>query len=48
MQIKNKSRLVRDRLVHALRRELMGPSEPDEIIKEFPTTRYVAGRLAPA
>ena len=26
----------------------MGPSRPDEVIKEFPTTRYVAGRLAPA
>jgi len=44
----NAARLVRDRLVLALRRELMGPSEPDEVIKEYPTTRYIAGRLAPA
>ncbi|EMD9442888.1 helicase [Burkholderia cepacia] len=48
MSASNKSRLVRDRLVSALRRELMGPSEPDEVITEFPTTRYLAGRLAPA
>jgi helicase-like protein len=26
----------------------MGPSAADEAIKEFPTTRYVVGRLAPA
>ena len=40
--------LARDRLADALRRELMGPSEPNEVIKEFPTTRYIVGRLAPA
>ena len=44
----NKSRLVRNRLLLALRRELMGPSEPDEVIREFPTRRYIVGRLAPA
>ncbi len=32
----------------ALRVELMGPSEPGESFKEFPTSRYVVGRLAPA
>jgi len=26
----------------------MGPTEPDEALKEYPTTRYVIGRLAPA
>jgi hypothetical protein len=33
-----------------LRRELLGPSEPTEVLpsSEFPTTRYIAGRLAPA
>jgi helicase-like protein len=44
----NKSRLVRDRLADALRRELMGPGEPQEAIREFPTNRYIVGRLAPA
>jgi hypothetical protein len=44
----NKSSIVRDRLVQALRTELMGPSEPEEIIKEYPTARYTVGRLAPA
>src|SRR5690606_13392530 len=42
------SRMTRDRLVEALRRELMGPSAPDEIINEYPTSRYLVGRLAPA
>jgi len=45
----NKSRLTRDRLIEALRKELMGPSTPDEVISgEFPTSRYIVGRLAPA
>jgi len=44
----NRSRLVRDRLVDALCRELMGPGEPHEEIKEYPTNRYIVGRLAPA
>jgi hypothetical protein len=26
----------------------MGPSAPDEVIHEFPTNRYIVGRLAPA
>jgi hypothetical protein len=26
----------------------MGPSEPNETIKEYPTSRYLVGRLAPA
>lgn len=42
------SRATRSRLVDALRRELMGPSVPDELIHEFPTSRYLLGRLAPA
>jgi hypothetical protein len=48
MSASNQSREVRDRLVDALRRELMGPSEPAETIREYPTSRYVCGRLAPA
>lgn len=43
-------RVVRDQMVGALRRELMGPwhptdeADPSEV---FPTARYVVGRLAP-
>lgn len=48
MSSSNKSRVTRDRLVEALRRELMGPSTPDEVINEYPTSRYLVGRLAPA
>ncbi|MBN2717055.1 MAG: DISARM system helicase DrmA [Deltaproteobacteria bacterium] len=43
----NKKRKVRERLVDALRTELLGPSSPDEQIHEFPTSRYITGRLAP-
>jgi hypothetical protein len=48
MSSTNKARMVRSRLVEALRQELMGPSEPHETISEYPTTRYISGRLAPA
>lgn len=45
----SKSRFVRQRLVEALRLELMGPTDPHETIQgEYPTTRYIVGRLAPA
>jgi len=30
-----------------MRRELMGPSEPKEALTEYPTSRYIIGRLAP-
>jgi hypothetical protein len=42
------SKDVRSRLVAALRKELLGPSEEAEALREFPTSRYVVGRLAPA
>ncbi|MDP9178066.1 MAG: DISARM system helicase DrmA [Gemmatimonadota bacterium] len=48
MPQRDQSRQVRNRLVAALRAELLGPSSPDEVIHEFPTSRYLAGRLAPA
>jgi hypothetical protein len=48
MNSDNRARKTRDRLVEALCRELMGPSKPDETIKEYPTSRYIVGRLAPA
>lgn len=44
----NSSRAVRERLAEALRRELMGPTTSDEVIDEYPTSRYLVGRLAPA
>ncbi|WP_028884903.1 DISARM system helicase DrmA [Teredinibacter turnerae] len=37
----------RSRILEALERELMGPTTVDESINEFPTTRYIVGRLAP-
>jgi len=37
----------RSRILEALERELMGPTSADEAITEFPTTRYIVGRLAP-
>jgi hypothetical protein len=43
-------RAVRDQMVDALRRELMGPWHPNDDTdpsKEFPTSRYIVGRLAP-
>lgn len=39
---------TRERLRAALQRELMGPSAPDEELSEFPKSRYIVGRLAPA
>jgi hypothetical protein len=48
MSSNNKSRETRDHLFEALRRELMGPTTPDEVIREYPTSRYLVGRLAPA
>lgn len=41
---------VRDQMVDALRRELMGPWHPEDEAdpsEEFPTARYIVGRLAP-
>ncbi len=41
---------VRDQMVNALRRELMGPWHPkdeSDPSKDFPTARYIVGRLAP-
>ena len=48
MSSENNSRLSRARILDALRKELMGPSAPDEVIREYPTNRYIVGRLAPA
>jgi hypothetical protein len=48
MSSSNRTRTTRDRLIEALCRELMGPSGRDEAIQEYPTSRYIVGRLAPA
>ncbi|WP_445358947.1 DISARM system helicase DrmA [Microbulbifer sp. ANSA005] len=37
----------RSRILEVLERELMGPTTVDESVNEFPTTRYIVGRLAP-
>jgi len=38
---------ARARLVAALRLELLGPADPDEILSESPISRYTTGQLAP-
>ena len=44
----SKKRDTRARMLGALKRELMGPSDPNETLAtEFPTSRYIVGRLAP-
>ena len=43
-------RTIRDQMVEALRHELMGPWHPDDPTdpsEQFPTARYIVGRLAP-
>ena len=39
--------LTRDRLVGALRFDLLGPERPDEVLRQSPKTRYLVGMLAP-
>lgn len=39
--------LARDRLVEALRVDLLGPEQPGEILRQSPKTRYLVGMLAP-
>ena len=38
---------VRDRLLDALKVDLMGPESPDEVLEQSPSTRYLLGMLAP-
>lgn len=38
---------VRDRLVDALRTDLLGPESPEEVLNQSPSTRYLIGMLAP-
>jgi hypothetical protein len=38
---------TRDKLLAALRQELLGPSAPDEVLRQPPGTRYLVGMLAP-
>jgi hypothetical protein len=38
---------VRERLVAALRYDLLGPEEPEEVMQQSPATRYLVGMLAP-
>lgn len=38
----------RARLIDAFRAELLGPTEPSEVLQQSPTSRYLVGMLAPA
>ena len=38
---------ARDRLIDALRVDLLGPEAPDEVLQQSPNTRYLVGMLAP-
>jgi Helicase conserved C-terminal domain len=38
---------IRDRLVQALRFDLLGPESPNEVLSQSPATRYLVGMLAP-
>ena len=38
---------VRERLLDALRIDLLGPQEPEEVLAQPPSTRYLIGMLAP-
>lgn len=38
---------VRERLISALRLDLLGPEAPDELLPQSPATRYLVGMLAP-
>jgi len=38
---------VRERLIAALRYDLLGPEEPEEVLQQSPATRYLLGMLAP-
>jgi hypothetical protein len=39
---------VRDRLMHGLRADLLGPEDANETLGQSPNTRYLVGMLAPA
>lgn len=39
---------VRERLINALRLELLGPETADEVLSQSPNTRYLVSMLAPA
>ena len=38
---------VRERLLNALKTDLLGPEAPDEQLAQSPSTRYLIGMLAP-
>lgn len=40
--------LARDRLVSALKFDLLGPEDPHEVLRQSPKTRYLVGMLAPS
>ena len=44
---KAKGDTIRERLLDALRVDLVGPEEPEEVLQQSPGTRYLVGMLAP-
>ena len=42
-----KGETVRERLLDALKADLLGPEAPDEVLSQSPSTRYLIGMLAP-
>ena len=40
--------LARDRLVSALKFDLLGPEDPHEVLRQSPKTWYLVGMLAPS
>lgn len=38
---------VRERLLYALKADLLGPEAPEEVLSQSPSTRYLIGMLAP-
>ena len=42
-----KGNTVRERLLYALKADLLGPEAPDEVLSQSPSTRYLIGMLAP-
>ncbi len=49
MAVESVKRQARSRIMDVLKKELMGPGEPEEVLEgEYPTNRYIVGRLAPA
>jgi len=43
-----KHAIVRQKILDAVRQDLIGPGSPEEVLNEIPTSSYIAGLLYPA